>query len=94
MLNTDFASMHAVLQSTIKFLHLLYRVSQTYLTFLNWLKMAVKCLPHVKSRLYYHHKDHPFNKKPYLMTSNSFPIVKINTKERNGFLSFEELLRR
>ena len=55
-----------------------YRVSQTYFTFLNWLKMAVKCVSHIKSRLYYHKKDPPFDIKHYLMSTDPFPIVKIN----------------
>ena len=57
-----------------------YRVSQTYFTFLNWLKIAVKCVLHKKTRLYYLHKTPPFDIHPYLMLADPFHVVKIAQK--------------
>ena len=57
-----------------------YRVSRTYFTFLNWLKMAVRNVLHKKKRLYYYHKDPPFDMIPYLMSADPIYDVKIAQK--------------
>ena len=58
----------------------LYRVFHVSLTFLIWLKMALKYIVDVKARHFYNHKDPPFDIKHQLMSVDPVPVLKIDLK--------------
>ena len=57
-----------------------YRVFHVSLTFLIWLKMALKYIVDVKARHFYNHKDPPFDIKHQLMSVDPVPVLKIDLK--------------
>ena len=58
----------------------IYRVFHVSLTFLIWLKMALKYIVDVKARHFYNHKDPPFDIKHQLMSVDPVPVLKIDLK--------------
>ena len=65
-----------------------YRVIHVSLTFLIWLKMALKYIVDMKARHFYNHKDPPFDMKHQLMSAGSLPVVKIDLSTKVDFHYF------
>ena len=65
-----------------------YRVFHVSLTFLIWLKMALKYIVDVKARHFYNHKDPPFDMKHQLMSADPVPVVKIDLSGKVYFHHF------
>ena len=68
------------LVGTIIVPNLIYRVIHVLLTFLIWLKMALKYIVDVKARHFYNHRDPPFDMKHQLMSADSLPVVKFDLR--------------
>ena len=62
-----------------------YKVIHVALTFLIWLKMALKCIVGMKARHFYDHKDPPFDMKHQLMSVDPVPVIKIDLNRRANF---------
>ena len=65
--------------------HRNYRVFHVSLTFLIWLKIALKCIVDIKARHFYSPEDPPFDIKHQLMSADSLPVVKIDLSRKVPF---------
>ena len=56
-----------------------------------WLKMTLKCIVNMKTRLFYNQKDPPFDMKHQVKSADPFLVIKIGKKYKSYFISFFHL---